>query len=276
MTTPEHEEIKYRDCPNCGSRRYKTKYVEEQFQVVRCIDCTLVYLANPPTDEILYDEYFGATQYNASDYHEKSVSEPLSKLFDINQKRVALIKIEKRSGRLLDVGCGLGFFMKSAFDSGFDTYGIDISRRAVNYAGESFDLKADAIPIDELLMRGDKFDIITLWHVLEHFLNPGEELNKITKLLNDGGLCFIEVPNLRSLKFMLSRQKWIGGNHPRYHRTFFTRTTLERILKKSGFVNIKRLHSVYPDRKRGRLYRMTKNILDRLAMDSFLTYIARK
>jgi 2-polyprenyl-3-methyl-5-hydroxy-6-metoxy-1,4-benzoquinol methylase len=51
-------------------------------------------------------------------------------------------------------------------------------------------------------------------HVLEHFVNPYEVLAQIRSLLKNGGVCVIEVPNLRSLKFMLAKTKWKGGNHP--------------------------------------------------------------
>lgn len=272
----KHEKITMRICPNCGSQQSKLKYVKQEFKVVKCKNCSLVYSGNPAERGTLYEEYYNYANFIAADYHRCSRFKRLSELFVINEQRLNFIKKEKQTGPLLDIGCGLGFFLKTARDYGFDIYGIDVSERAVRFAKNAFKLRAEVETLDKLIEQGKTFDLITLWHVLEHFIDPFEELKKIKRLLNKGGACFIEVPNLYSLKFMLSKKKWVGGNHPLYHRTFFSAQTLEDALLTSGFSKIRRIQVTYHLKERSAVYEAIKKILNVVAMDGFLNYVAWK
>lgn len=101
-------------------------------------------------------------------------------------------------------------------------------------------------------------------------------MSKVRKLSNNLGVCYVEVANLRDLKFMLSRQKWKGGNHPRYHRTVFTRKSLRHALIKSGFSQCKRTKLSYKIPGRNRAYEIVKSGLNVFGMDAFLNYMAFK
>ncbi len=265
-----------RNCPNCKNHQSKCKYVIENLCVVKCSNCSLVFLGNPSHEGSLYDEYYDTIAYDAKDYNRFSKFKSLSELFIINEQRLDFIKRERKSGRLLDIGCGQGFFLKTAQEHGFDIYGIDVSKRAVLYASNTFGIKASVKTLDDLLIQDKTFDLITLWHVLEHFVNPVEELQKIRRLLANDGVCIIEVPNLHSLKFILSRNKWVGGNHPLYHRSFFTNKSLVETLLRSGFSRTKRIQISYHIDGRNNIYEAVKNILNSIAMDAFLNFIAWK
>jgi 2-polyprenyl-3-methyl-5-hydroxy-6-metoxy-1,4-benzoquinol methylase len=129
--------------------------------------------------------------------------------------------------------------------------------------------------VEELISENRKYDMITLWHVLEHFLEPIEELKKIKELLTPNGILLIEVPNLKSIKFRLSGNKWKGGNHPLYHRSFFTAKTLKSTLSESGFSGAERLKFTYQLSNKGYLYNMSKKVFNTLAADAFLNFTAR-
>ena len=220
-----------RPCPNCGSSTYKLKFLKAEFKIVKCRNCQLVFLGNPPENETLYDDYHVHESLLPSDYSRQSNNSMLSDLYRINEQRIEIVKSFRASGQLLDVGCGSGYFTKTAADNGYEVLGIDIAEKAVNYVSTQFDLSARHATLENLIYEEQTFDIITLWHVLEHFLNPFKVMGNIYKLLKPQGICLVEVPNLYSLKFLLSRQKWQGGNHPLYHRTFFSKKTLEYTLK---------------------------------------------
>ncbi|HCN37520.1 MAG TPA: hypothetical protein DIS94_07415, partial [Bacteroidetes bacterium] len=131
----------------------------------------------------------------------------LKEIFAINsQRKIEILKF-KNSGSLLDVGCGSGLFLKSVSDV-FNVSGIDVSKKSINFAREEFGLDVSNKSLDDLISDGKKFDIITLWHVLEHFNNPVEDLKKIRNLLNENGVLIIEVPNWDSIKFQMSGKKW--------------------------------------------------------------------
>jgi len=265
-----------RTCPNCGSVQNKVKYVAEPFQVVKCQTCSLVYLGNPPDENLLYEEYYESSDYQPEVYRSNSNVAALAELYAINAQRIAVIKRLKPAGRLLDVGCGRGYFLATAREHGFEVFGIDVSERAIEYAKRSFDVEVAAKTLDELQESSTKFNVITLWHVLEHFIDPFDTLKKIRTLLRENGICLVEVPNLRSLKFMLSKNQWEGGNHPLYHRTFFTSRTLERALLNSGFSQTQRLKLSYHVAGRSAAYEASKKILNVLALDAFLDYAAWK
>lgn len=265
-----------RACPSCGSVQSKIKYFTAPFKVVKCQTCSLVYLGNPPDDSLLYEDYYEGSEYPPAAYRRDSSVAALAELYALNAQRIKWLSALKPNGKLLDLGCGRGYFLATAREHGFAVTGMDVSARALKYAQRSFGVEVTAKTLDELQEGSQKFDVITLWHVLEHFADPVGTLKKIKTLLQENGVCLVEVPNLRSLKFMLSRSKWEGGNHPRYHRTFFSSTTLQQMLRKSGFAKIRRVKLDYdlPGRRMG--YKTLKRISNSFAVDAFLDYVAWK
>lgn len=268
--------IELRPCPNCASSKSEIQYETAAHFVVRCKQCGLVFHGNPVEAKSLYDEYHETTLLEFIEYSEGSDSPDVRELYSINQQRVKWLQKFRLEGTLLDIGCGRGYFLKSASDAGFSVFGIDVAQNAIDYVQKQFSLKGVVKSIDELLQAGEKYDVITLWHVLEHFYNPFDELSKIHNLLKDGGVCFIEVPNLNSLKFRLSKSKWHGGNHPKYHRTFFSSKTLQQALTKSGFQKVQRQKISYKTPEQSFSYWFTKKILNQFAADSFLDFAAFK
>ncbi len=242
--------------------------------VVKCSSCSLVYLGNPPEEEALYEDYYGASVPRAASYRPDSDDPGLRELYAINEQRIRRIKRLKPTGRLLDVGCGRGYFVKTANEHSYASVGIDVSARAVAYASREFGVRADVLSTEEMAGSGERYDVVTLWHVLEHFIEPYEALAHVRTVLKDDGICVIEVPNLHSLKFIISKSKWEGGNHPLYHRTFFTPATLRDALIQSGFSRVRRVRWSYHVRGRSAPYEWLKHLLDLVGMDAFLDFVA--
>ncbi len=265
-----------RPCPYCGFTDAFVKFLEPPFKILKCRRCSLVYLANPPDETSIYEQYYEPSIAHAEQYRANSDDPSLAELFAINTQRISYIKKFRSSGTLLDVGCGRGGFLKSALDHGFAVEGIDVSERAIEYAKQEFHLRASVGTLDHVLASGKRLDIVTLWHVLEHFADPFKSLEQVRLLLHDGGICALEVPNLHSLKFLTAKHKWEGGNHPRYHRTFFTETTLRRALLRAGFSRAARVRHSYHIPGRSRLYERIKGVLNAAALDAFLTFVAHK
>jgi len=264
-----------RPCPYCGGTENKIKLTEEKFEIVECSACSFVFLLNPPADDEIYEKYY-QIEFKPEDYKSDSAFPHLSDIYTINQRRVEFIKKLCPSGRLLDIGCGSGLFMKSVSGAWYDCYGIDVSQTALNFARNGFGLKVDSKTTDDLINENAKFDIVTLFHVLEHFLNPVEELVKVRELLNPKGMCIIEVPNFNSIKFKLSGSKWKGGNHPLYHRSFFTSSSLEKVLIKAGFNSSLRLRVSYKLSGKSFAYNLSKDLFNLFAADAFLNFVAYK
>jgi len=266
----------YRACPACNSTNSIPAYMVESFQIVKCKVCSLVYLLNPPEDNVLYEKYYTREDPDPNEYRNNSQDVSLSEIWAINKQRIKVLKSLQPEGKLLEIGCGYGFFLKSAAEAGYIVQGIDIANRAVEFANSKLKVPAAVSAIHELLDKKNRFHIIALWQVLEHFPNPYLALHTIRDLLHDDGICVLEVPNLYSLKFILAKNKWVGGNHPLYHRTFFTASTLRRALKETEFSHVARLHLSYTLPDRSILYECIKKGLNLIACDSFLFYVVRK
>jgi len=262
-----------RNCPNCNSSEYKIYLTEGEFKIVKCSNCSLVYLLNIPDESEIYEDYY-QIEFTKDDYTKYSKFPHLAEIYAINDQRLYYLKALKIKGSLLDIGCGTGLFMHTARNYGYDVSGVDVSKTALAFAKESFGLDVSTDSFDELISSGKKFDIITLWHVLEHFANPVEELKKIKQLLNPEGVLIMEVPNLNSIKFKLSKTKWKGGNHPLYHRSFFTDKTLKETLRLAGFDNTKRLKISYELPGKSVMFNTSKDVFNLFAMDAFLDFAA--
>ena len=114
------------------------------------------------------------------------------------------IAAEKEGGTLLDVGCGCGFFLKAAIARGWRVTGIDPSDQSVQYAGALIGTAViKKTTLDDFDVR-EHFDVVTLINVLDHCLQPWNDLRRIYGLLKPGGVVFIRIPNGR-LHFMLLR-----------------------------------------------------------------------
>ena len=265
-----------RPCPLCHFSNSRVKYHVDDFRIVKCNECGFVYLSNPvqiAEESHNYEEYFYSAKL--AEYSETSRDENIRQAWNINEQRLRFIGRYVSDGKILDVGCGRGFFLHHAQQEGFVGHGVEISRQAAHYASEHFGLTVHICNLDQEITIDEKFDVITLWHVLEHFQNPRAALENIRRLLNPGGRIFIEVPNLNSLKFKLSsrKNKWRGGNHPKYHRSFFTRETLDRMLKAAGFSTVQNVHMVYKTGSSSLLY-LIKKMLNAVHRDSFLDVTA--
>ena len=266
-------------CPLCQSNSHKLKFLVKEFHLVKCQKCGFVFLLNPSTDGQTvetYDEYFH--QVPIGRYVADSPDAQLRQLWHVNRQRLEWLQGIKTKGRLLDVGCGRGYFLQHAKSFGYEVAGIEISTVAAKYAQDELGL---AVRIADLQAPGaldgsGSYDLITLWHVLEHFHEPLSILKELRKCLSPEGILVIEVPNLHSLKFMLAPagRRWVGGNHPRYHCSFFAAPTLTRTLAQAGYsVTTKSLLTYSKDGNRSLLF-LVKKIFKLLDLDSFLTVAA--
>jgi SAM-dependent methyltransferase len=155
-----------------------------------------------------------------------------------------LIKNREQNLRLLDIGCGTGGFLKYARAKGIEVYGFDASAAQVRYAqGELANIR-QAASLSEYLESLDspeiRFDIITLWDVLEHIRNPLEFLLSLRDVLQPDGLLYISVPNGRAMHWKRRIYAMLGQNRDREwapweHVFYYSPTSLKSCLKKSGF-----------------------------------------
>ena len=148
--------------------------------------------------------------------------------------------VEKHSpnkGKLLDVGCATGNFMKVAHDNGWQVQGIEPIEKAAKIAREYYRLEVITSSLDVAPLEDDSFDVIIMWDVLEHLPNPKKILYRCHDLLRSEGLLVFSIPNLKSFDRYLFGENWIGWDAPR-HFNLFTDDTLDQLLATTGFEHV--------------------------------------
>jgi SAM-dependent methyltransferase len=156
-----------------------------------------------------------------------------------------------RSGRLLDMGCGLGFFLKAmAPHTNWEGYGCEISMAAVRYARETLGLtNVICGRLEDVDLPKSSFDIITLWDVIDHIPRPDPLLKRCHALLMEGGICFMRIPNIfvqlpRARLKKLLRGMRPGVNHlqPNHHAHYYSMSSIRRLLERNGFARVEFAH----------------------------------
>jgi len=143
-------------------------------------------------------------------------------------------KFHKGEGRLLDVGCALGFSVKIAQDEGFDAFGVDLSKYAVSEARKLVGDRVLCADVEtEIPFASRYFDVVTAWDVLEHLKRPDLFLRSVNRVLKEKGLLFISTVNYSSLLSRIMREHWvfIGSDHLSYT---ITPTKLRSWLENAG------------------------------------------
>jgi SAM-dependent methyltransferase len=159
--------------------------------------------------------------------------------------------VARRSGRLLDMGSGLGFFLKAmAAYPAWETHGCEISPAAVKYAREQLGLKnVHCSRLQDVELPAGSFDIVTMWDVLDHILHPDALLSRCHTLLKEGGILFIRAPNA-SIQLPRARlMNAIGAIRPdvRYlqasdHAHYYSMRSIRQLLQRNGFADIAFIH----------------------------------
>jgi SAM-dependent methyltransferase len=162
---------------------------------------------------------------------------PLLRRFD--RRRLSLVSsLQPPPARLLDVGAGRGRFVVSATATGYDAVGIEPSVRG-SEAAAAIGASVERSTVEEASFDQGAFDVVSLWHVLEHLEQPAGALERIAEWLAPGGVLLIGVPNLASLQARLGGARWYHLDVPR-HRVHFTPLGLERLLGRFGFEIVRR------------------------------------
>lgn len=232
------------DCPICGSDNINKVLdvvdhfsSKEVFPIFDCLQCTFRFTNHFPTENDI-GKYYDSPDYIS---HSDTKKGFINKLYHAARKymlhkKVRLVKnsIREQPARLLDIGCGTGYFLHAAKEQGFEVSGIEKEKGARDYAITQFGLN---VKDEEHLWGIDEasFDVVTLWHVLEHLEKINESIQKIGNILTENGVAVIAVPNHRSYDASFYNDRWAAYDVPR-HLWHFTPKTIEKLLARHGMV----------------------------------------
>jgi len=210
-------------CPLCGGGRIEPLHRYERAQLSRCHTCGFVFSMRRPGDDELGRHYGG---YSRMDFDSPLTRQRYRELLERFERYRAL-------GRILDVGCGIGFFLEEAQRDRWDARGTEFGSRAVEInLAKGFDV-VDAAT-DAALFEPGYFDVVTAFEVIEHVRDPRAHIASIARLVRPGGLFYCTTPNFDSLSRRVLRDRWTVIDYPE-HLNYFTLSTLERLLGCFGF-----------------------------------------
>ncbi len=218
---------KYTKCIVCESSRFENKYIVNGFTIVKCKECSLLFVKEKLTQKELNSYY-----ERSDDDCVYSDPENIENLKYYYLKLRALIESRITKGKILDIGCSEGHFLDVM--EGWDRYGIELPNTYAETAKAKYGDNIHIGTLEDYECRDPFFDIITMQDVLDHLIDPLLALKKCHSLLKPSGLIVIKVHNLSCL---LARITGAGfyALIPPFHLSYFNRTSLQEALSKTGF-----------------------------------------
>jgi SAM-dependent methyltransferase len=137
-------------------------------------------------------------------------------------------------GRLLDVGCGNGLFLKRMSDLGWIAQGVETDTRSARVARETYGFEVYGGTLQDAGFPADSFDAITMSHVIEHLRDPLLVLAECRRILKPGGVLVVTTPNYKCLGHRCFGRRWLGLDPPR-HLYVFSRKSLDLMANRTGF-----------------------------------------
>lgn len=190
----------------------------------------LITSPQPLPDELM--KYYQSDQYISHTDSNKGILNTVYqwvKAYMLSQK-LNWLKDFKSEGRLLDIGAGTGEFLLAAKNRGWEVLGTEPSSQARELALK----KGITLKKEDFYFNSNTFDVITMWHVLEHVSDLHNQVKELKRMLRPGGLLIIAVPNYRSYDAEVYSEYWAGYDVPR-HLWHFSKQSIERIFGKNGF-----------------------------------------
>lgn len=220
-------------CPLCKSGLFLNhkevkdfSISQESFILCECANCQLIF-TNPRPKEDIIASYYESESYISHQDKSKNLTDLLYKLvrnYTIKQKVSLLNQLTPTKGKLLDIGCGTGYLLAGAQQNGWHVTGIEpgkVARKLARKKGLLVHKNLDALD-------NQKFDCISLFHVLEHIHELRKNLKKIIKHLKDNGHLLIAVPNVSSWDAQHYGAEWAAWDVPR-HLYHFNRKSFQTL-----------------------------------------------
>jgi SAM-dependent methyltransferase len=210
---------------------------------MRCLNCRLVSLHPRPTGQETIRYYDG---YLSSDLKEIKKWEVMMRPVVEKSARLIESEFKGKAGKLLDIGCGYGFFLSEKKSRGWQVQGIEISPAGRQYAQDKWGVQVHSQALEDLEFPENFFDVVTLFYVLEHVFDPRALLDKVNRILKPQGLVFLRWPHTTPIARLLGPlSKRLDLYHTPYHLYDFTPKTMKMLLTQSGFQKVKTIIKGY-------------------------------
>jgi len=234
--------ITHTTCPICGHKEIHHVFdatdhtvSKQSFPIWQCANCEARFTQNIP-EESSIGQYYQSESYIS---HSNTSKGLINSLYQRVRKRTLQQKSElvqdltgKADGRILDFGCGTGEFLATMKEMGWETLGLEVDEGARNYGIEQYGLLVE--PPSRLFdISSGYFDIVTMWHVLEHVHELHACLDGIVEVLVPHGIVVIAVPNYQSKDAKKYQNQWAAYDVPR-HLYHFSPKSMKILLDQHG------------------------------------------
>lgn len=228
-------------CPSCHSiagapvlQGFDFDQGEERFELVRCESCGLVRTAPRPID---LGRWYARNYYGGGNRKFSGFVENLTRRFAVGRARRIAGLASPAAGRIrvLDIGCGRGSLLRAFASIGHECHGVERGEFPGSTEG-GYTLHVG--DLREIAFPERHFDVVVLWHVLEHLDDPGGVLREVARIVRPGGAVVVEVPNLDSFQARWFGRHWFHLDLPR-HLVHYTPTTLDEALAGAGLRTVR-------------------------------------
>ena len=224
-------------CPACGASCSEVRVkrgVDTHHDFLRCPACGLLRRRAFPTSEEVQALYQEAYYAAATADRFQPPFEWLERRFRIWRARRLRRLLPPPPARVLDVGCGRGVFLGGLRNAGYEVHGTQLSRTAAASIQARYGFEVFVGDLPDAPWPAAYFDVITVWHVLEHMPDPARALDCLAGLLRPGGLLIVEVPNAGGWSARLFGWRWLHWDRE-HHLVHFTWPVLRDMLERRGF-----------------------------------------
>jgi 2-polyprenyl-3-methyl-5-hydroxy-6-metoxy-1,4-benzoquinol methylase len=239
-------------CMLCNASAFRIIHRKDRWYYRQCLGCSLVSLHPKPTSQELIENY---TDYLPTRQEEIDEWESMMKLINGTSADLVESKTRISNGRLLDIGCGYGFFLNEMKNRGWQVDGLEISRTGRQYAQDTWRINVYSEPLEHCNMRENSYDVVTLFYVIEHVHDPLLLLKAVHTILKPGGCILLRWPHATpSVRLLGPFSKHLDLYHTPYHLHDFSPLTIKKLLHLSNFDGIETMIGGYtlPTGKRNR------------------------
>ena len=223
-------------CLLCRRSETRPFIREGEWQYLRCRNCGLIFLDPQPSKEFLHSHYqhYLPADLQGIESWRQLMAQVFTKSAGLIQEAIPI------PGRLLDIGCGYGFFLEEMAQRGWQVEGIEISATGLSYAQNNLGLNVSDRPLPRPDWQDNCYDVITLFYVIEHLQNPLGVLREAHRLLRTGGLLLLRWPHTSPIARMLRPwAKRMNLYQAPSHLFDFSPVTIYKILDQLGFREIR-------------------------------------
>ena len=233
-----------RQCPICEGNDLSTAYRFAEFSILKCRGCANAWRTNLYSRSDITAMYVGE-EYAQNPYFSYDLKQfrfSARERYENYDRALTIIEASKNRGKLLDVGCGAGAFLSLAKQRGWDVSGVELSPGLTRVCRENTQTDIANLSFEQVDLPPDTYDVIAMWDLIEHVIDPVFCIQKVRQLLKPGGVALFCTPDEDSLLARAGQflYRLSGGKlsypalalHPTYHTYFFCRDGFTGMLEK--------------------------------------------